>query len=550
MIKISQDDWIQYFPFKSPREEQIKAINFILESFLNGKKYVICSAATGIGKSIIGVTVSRYLRSHYQHSNIDNLDPSIGTFILTSQKVLQQQYIDDFGGSEPTKLKSIKSSTSYICQMHKDAGDQLSCGEVHRLMAANSFFKILYEPCVCKCHYKQEKQVFLNSLECVTNYSYFFAESQYAKGIQKRELIICDEAHGVEEQLGKFVEISISERFASTQLGLKMPPDFKDMNAAYTWIKSKYKPALKIKLGEVATILGNLKDAANKIKSLQEHAQRHDLLDKHLCKINRFIDAYSVDNWVFNLVPANGKSQRKIEFKPVDISHFSQDHLFNFADKILFLSATIFDKDIFCRSLGIDKNEATFIRLPSPFKIQNRLVQIMPVGSMGKKSIEDTLPRMRDAIKIILEEHKEEKGVLHTCNFRITNYLLENIDNPRLVTHDSTNRDLILKLHGECKKPSVLVSPSMMEGVDLTGDKSRFQIICKIPFPFLGDQVVQKRMKLDPSWYSYKTMITFIQAIGRSVRTADDYAMTYVLDSDWNLFYRTTKNIFPQEIVD
>ena len=73
------------------------------------------------------------------------------------------------------------------------------------------------------------------------------------------------------------------------------------------------------------------------------------------------------------------------------------------------------------------------------------------------------------------------------------------------MTHDSTNRELVLQARENCTKPSVLISPSMMEGVDLSGDKSRFQIICKIPFPFLGDKVVQKRMKLHKDWYSSKT---------------------------------------------
>ena len=30
----------------------------------------------------------------------------------------------------------------------------------------------------------------------------------------------------------------------------------------------------------------------------------------------------------------------------------------------------------------------------------------------------------------------------------------------------------------------------MAEGVDLKGDSSRFQIICKIPYPYLGDKLV------------------------------------------------------------
>lgn len=550
MSLITHNDWIKYFPFESPRQEQIDAINFALNAFVNGKKYVILSASTGIGKSAIGITISRFLRANYlsKNPNSVNVDDAIGTMILTTQKILQQQYLKDFGGNHANKLKSIKSSTSYTCQLHDQSEDKLTCGEIHRLMSANAFFKVLYEPCVAKCRYRLDKQIFLNALEGITNYSYFFAESKYAKGIQKRELLICDEAHNLEDNLSKFVEVVISERFASTQLDLKMP-SFSNMNDAFQWIKTKYKIAAQQKLMHLTSIMDNMKDVSKKFKSAQEFAQKYDVLDKHICKINRFIETYSSDNWVFNIVPANGKSSTKLEFKPIDVSIFADDHLFMYGDKVLFLSATIFDKNVFCRSMGLNTQNVEFLRIASPFEIKNRIIHIMPIGSMSKNNIDTTLPMMRDAIKIILDEHKEEKGIIHTVNNRVSNYLIENIGNPRIVTHDSTNRELVLQAHENCTKPSVLISPSMMEGVDLSGDKSRFQIICKIPFPFLGDKVVQKRMKLHKDWYSSKTMISFIQAIGRSIRTMDDYAITYVLDSDWEIFYRSAKHLFPKDIL-
>ena len=73
---------------------------------------------------------------------------------------------------------------------------------------------------------------------------------------------------------------------------------------------------------------------------------------------------------------------------------------------------------------------------------------------------------------------------------KISNHIIENIKSKRLLTHDSNNRDEILNKHIHSKKPTVLISPSMEEGVDLKGDKSRFQIICKIPYTYLGDQLI------------------------------------------------------------
>ena len=69
------------FPFQEPRNNQREVIEKIIQSYENGKKYVILNAPTGSGKSAIGLTVARYYTCSY---------------FLTSQKVLQEQYYKDF----------------------------------------------------------------------------------------------------------------------------------------------------------------------------------------------------------------------------------------------------------------------------------------------------------------------------------------------------------------------------------------------------------------------------------------------------------------------
>ena len=85
----------------------------------------------------------------------------------------------------------------------------------------------------------------------------------------------------------------------------------------------------------------------------------------------------------------------------------------------------------------------------------------------------------------------------------------------------------------------------MTEGVDLYDDLSRFQIICKTPFPYLGDPVVRKRMKKWNWWYPYMTAKTIIQSIGRSIRNKDDHCITYILDQNFEYFHNKNTEIFP-----
>ena len=95
-------------------------------------------------------------------------------------------------------------------------------------------------------------------------------------------------------------------------------------------------------------------------------------------------------------------------------------------------------------------------------------------------------------------------------------------------------------------RPTVLLSPSMQEGVDLKGDLSRFQIICKVPYPYLGDKLVKKRMNKWKWWYPLQTAKVIVQSVGRSVRSSTDTAVTYILDADWEYFWKRNKDVFPK----
>ena len=171
----------------------------------------------------------------------------------------------------------------------------------------------------------------------------------------------------------------------------------------------------------------------------------------------------------------------------------------------------------------------------------------VPIGRMTSKEIDKTLPNLVKAVKQVLAAHKNDKGIIHTHSYKIANYLKRNIRSKRLIVPSSETRHQLLKEHLASKKPTVLISPSMTEGVDLQGDASRFQILCKVPYPFLGDKLVKKRMNKWYWWYPYQTTKTIVQSVGRSVRSEDDTAVTYILDADWERFYSRNRGLFPAD---
>ena len=121
--------------------------------------------------------------------------------------------------------------------------------------------------------------------------------------------------------------------------------------------------------------------------------------------------------------------------------------------------------------------------------------------------------------------------------------------------HLNVNVDAIgvkhdIKSHLNSKSNTVLISPSMSEGVDLKGNLSTFQIICKVPFPYLGDKVTRKKMNKWKWWYNTETVRTIIQSLGRSIRCESDVAVTYILDGDWNRIRTNCKSYFPEGFFD
>ena len=523
------------FPYTKIRDQQLEAINFVLESVQSGKKYIVIEAGTGVGKSAIGLTAARLLTGVSQGGDTS------GAYFLTTQKILQEQYVNDFGGFKGP-MKSIKSASNYTCNFNK----KTSCGESLRALKTADKQSRFFKACAFNCVYKKAKESFIGSSEGVTNFPYFLAETQYSGKLTPREVLIVDEAHNVDSELSKFIEITISDKFCNSFLGTSIPPKMTQLQYI-NWIKETYLAITSKKLSHLEKMMEKYVGLKEKIRSgeFASIAKKFEMLDKHVCKVRRFLELYDSENWVMNDLPADNYSSRKLQFKPIDISPYAEEMLYRFGDVVIFMSATILDRDAYAESVGIPKEELSFISLPSPFPPENRPVMYAGVGKMSSKNIDETLPKIVLAVKQILNEHKNQKGIIHCHSYKVAHYIKKNIRSSRVLIHGSDNRDLILEKHKSSKKPTVLISPSMTEGVDLKGDLSRFQIICKVPYPYLGDKLVRKKMNKWKWWYPLQTAKTILQSVGRSVRSNEDTAATYILDADFERFYNSNRSLFP-----
>lgn len=586
--KISKKDYAKFFPFPEIREPQERAIDFILNSFKTNR-FVILEAGTGVGKSAIGVTISRYLQSKqsflYRPDELENENEQITSYFLTPQKILQKQYIEDFGCAQMNRIKkggckediddindigdiediigeqdvyymnSISSSSNFKCK----EDFTMSCADRSRLAKIKGESDEKFRKCGRNCIYRQSKDQFKADRDGVTNMQYFLSETTYVGELKKRRLLVIDEAHNCDSELSNFINITITEGLVIS-LGLEFP-NKETMNEDTTkpWIDKVFRPALIREIEELTQETKefgkNAKRFTKKMKQeLMDKLKRLEYLETMAMQINKFIQHYKKDDWILDIAlkieHIDGRNKEvidKITYKPVVVANMAEDYLFKWGDKILFMSATILSKKIFCELIGLNADTTAMISIPSPFPIENMPMVYAPAGSMSYSSINKTLPKVAKLIQRILKKHKTDKGIIHSHSYKTTEYIKKNTGeySERILTHTSKNRDRILRKHKTSTKPSVLMSPSMQEGVDLKGDCSRFQVICKIPYPYLGDKWVKARMKRWEWWYNYETAKTIIQSIGRSIRNETDYATTYIIDSAWSSFFGRTKHLYP-----
>lgn len=530
-------EYKKYFPYENVRDQQALCIDRALEAFLDGdKRFVIIEAGTGVGKSAIGLTVSRYLNHHMNRDE----DFGGGSYFLTTQKILQEQYENDFGFPSG-QMESVYSSSNYKCTYHKGNDCKTSQQLLKTEKKGSSFFK----NCAINCAYKKQKKKFLESPESVTNFPYFITESTYSGKLTPRKLLVVDEAHNAENVLSNFVEVTLSQYFCEKIVKCDWPKKVTPVNFV-KWVRGVYFPQLQLKVNHFEQQIEKM-GLKSRLDDLRALSLKYDMMTSHASKLEKFLKDYSSDNWVMEEVETEKRGYKKVIYRAIDVSKFAEEYLFRMGQKIILMSATILDHDSFAKSLGIPEGQYEIIKVSSPFPAENRPIFQTSIGSMSSRQIEYSLPKLKAAIEAILEEHKGQKGIIHCHTYRIANYLKRNIKSRRILTHNSNNRDEILQKHISSKKDSVLLSPSMTEGVDLKGDLSKFQVICKIPYPYLGDPITKKRMNKNKGWYALQTAKTIVQSCGRSVRSADDQAVTYILDSDWNNFYRKNRNIFPND---
>jgi Rad3-related DNA helicase len=506
----------------NPSSQQIELIKRVEDAFTKGYKFVICSAPTGSGKSFLSKTIGNVsnecttefkdLVTSYKAFKQDYIgnytneaeclkEPPFGSFVLTITKTLQDQYQKLFDDTS-----TLKGKSNYQCQINKDVDvENAPC------LLAPKLKEECWEKNLCP-YYNARNQALVDKFSAL-NYKMFLSLPGHVK---RKNFIICDEASELEDELVKHFSVFVDPDKLK-MLGVKIPFLYNNnLEEVYRW------------LNQLLVIVGE------HIESLTaKHTNKHTQLNiNDKIKLNYFKNLHRTLNLIDEtwskceyVCQRDGKT---VKIMPLKVDVLSK-YIFNYADNVLLMSATIVDHKNFAKTLGI--TEYKYIEVDSTFDSKKAPIYVSTNTKINKGNLPKMLPIIANQIQTICNSHPNEKGIIHTHTMQITEYLQKHLKTDRFLFRDvESKNDTILSKHSKSSEPTIIVSPSMTFGIDLRDDLARFQIIVKAAFLPLGDNRIKRLFDEDKEWYTNKMLINLVQACGRGVRSKDDYCITYILD--------------------
>lgn len=534
----------------NPRREQQETLDFIDAEYKKNplNKFFLLNLPVGTGKSHLALMLADwYRKTANRMARVD---------IITNSKLLQDQYANTYDS-----ICDLKGKENYECEEYA-----CSC-------AQGAEFARLNKTSCESCPYSSARDSYINGGISLTNFYLYILYAMYNPKLMESRgarVLIVDEAHEFDDVMTGFVSIKITEavikkfKFSNEPVLLK---ELKQISTIANYVeflkylnteivstqeqmeKGMYKAPRDVvsdkrdlKLSKVL----NVKNSDVKLMQVMTDLKQYQL------KIEIFLKEYkdNPNNWVLETSYNEKLRQKELSLEPIWAYDYLDKYVFSHYDMVFLMSGTILDKNLFCQLNGLDVTKAVYYSIESPFPVKNRPIYYMPVGKMSFKQKEETFERYIPYIKKILDKYSTSKGVIHTNSFELSNWIQKSIKDKRLIFHDSTNKDEMLRMHCESDKPTILISPSMGTGISLDDDLARFQIIAKVPYPSLISQKNKMRMSNNPDWYAWKTVAGFIQMTGRCVRSGIDYADTIILDASFGDVMRHSSHFIPDWIQD
>jgi ATP-dependent DNA helicase DinG len=527
------------------RKGQREIITKICETYLEDpESTLVIDAPTGAGKSLIAMWSAHILKELGNRG-----------YMVTSDLSLQDQYESDFY-NYGLRWPSIKGVDNYECSVN---GLPFSLGDCK--LKGMGYEQAERLPCYGSCEYLQNRRRAIDQPIALLNYSFWLIQRNYVEAkmlqddrvvpFEQRDFVFFDEAHRIDDivqshfspriEPGLVDRMMTLNRFASKQGFQEASYTKNKIQSLVNHMMVGGKNDVFTAMSEFERILhgfGKVRQVANKMakkrygtagvpKDWQTAFGHFDRLKDVHCKVEDYlslIKEVGIDKMVLD------QNEHEAKFMCVEESLMINKYLHEKANFKVFMSATIGDPKAFVKIMGI-KN-AKFIRMDNAFNYDKSPVVFVNRHKLSFREREASLPKVVEIMDQIISKHKGQRGIIHCGSYEFMNYIQSKSKHTfRLMNYENSKQKAdVLELFKK-KEDAVLMGPSLLEGLDLKDDTSRFQIFFKVPYPSLGDPLIKAKMQTSNEWYDWKTGISIMQGVGRSVRSKDDWAVTYVLDA-------------------
>lgn len=498
------------FPAPGYRGNQKAALDDIRDAFSSGADVVLVQAPTGSGKSLLARAIAGCANTSEETSDADTPVDSFYTTPQVSQldDVADDDLLEDF--------KIVRGKNNYRCILpgHTDT----PVGEAKCVRESG------YD-CGSKqnCPYYVDRAAAVDGRIAAMTLAYFM-QTASSELFDERDVVVIDEAHGLVKWAEMYGTISISPRTVPMWDDISIP-NVDTLEQAVNVCSALHSRTTR-----------RLNALSEKPELNGDEIAEREQIYKLRGNISWLTDDFDSDADDHEWVVDQSDKTNAITIKPLNPQRYLKHTIWDRANKFALLSATILNKDAFCRQMGVSPEDATLVRVPHTFPVENRPLYDVTCGEMTQEERSETLPKIAQTIARVMKRHSDSKGIIHCHSYDIQNKLVsqteELVGGARIRDHSAQNRDQALTDWKASSGNDVFFSVKMEEALDLEGDLARWQVLCKAPYLNAGDSRVSARLTDGRwDWYFRRALQTLIQACGRIIRTPDDHGATYIADS-------------------
>ncbi|THE66735.1 ATP-dependent DNA helicase [Salinadaptatus halalkaliphilus] len=521
---MTPDRIFEAFPAPSYRGNQERALRDIRDAFAAGNDVVLVRAPTGSGKSLLARAIAGCART------IEAAEPSeaSGAYYTTPQV----SQLDDVASDDLlSDLNVIRGKSNYTCILPQERNTPVNQAPCVRERGYDCSVKH-------RCPYFSDRAIASNREIAAMTLAYFM-QTAGSEVFRKRDVVVIDEAHGLAEWAEMYATIQLDPRSVPFWNDLRVP-DIDSIERAVRYAEN------------LAQTCGRRKDDLLAQKSLspaevRERDRLQELIGELEWFVSDFRDPESPTTWLVDQSEPQQADSRgdgdegdeqggPLTIKPMNPEKYLAHTVWDRGNKFALLSATILNKEAFCRHVGLNPDHVALVDVGHTFPVENRPLYDVTQGKMTFEERSETIPKIARTIVRLMAHHPDEKGLIHAHSYDIQEQLADLLRDfgvgDRVRVHDRDGRDDALEAWKASGDPDIFLSVKMEEALDLKGDLCRWQVLCKAPFLNTGDSRVAHRLEEGQwAWYYRAALRTIIQGCGRVVRAPDDYGATYLADS-------------------